>query len=153
MSLTNGEKLQIQARNGYFAPKLITDPEEMAKQEVREQIFAQDEILSIPVQLTTQFFKVDAASARLTVLTHLDLKGVRFRKTDGRNDNNLTIATVVFDRNGQFVKGEMKEIAFKLKDATYERMHQSGFTIKMAFDVKPGTYIVRSVVEGPRGHN
>ena len=153
VSLTNGEKLQIQARNGYFAPKLITDPEEMAKQEVREQIFAQDEILSIPVQLTTQFFKVDAASARLTVLTHLDLKGVRFRKTDGRNDNNLTIATVVFDRNGQFVKGEMKEIAFKLKDATYERMHQSGFTIKMAFDVKPGTYIVRSVVRGPRGHN
>ncbi len=151
VSLTNGQKLQIQARNGYFAPKLITDPEEMAKQEVREQIFAQDEILSIPVQITTQFFKVDAANARLTVLTHLDLKGVHFRKADGRNDNNLTIATVVFDRNGQFVKGEMKEIAFKLKDATYERMHQSGFTIKMAFDVKPGTYIVRSVVRGSEG--
>jgi VWFA-related protein len=151
VSLTNGEKYQIQARNGYFAPKIISDPEEMAKQEVRDQIFAQDEILSIPVQMTTQFFKLDAGSARLTVLTHLDLKGVRFRRADGRNDNNLTIATVVFDRNGQFVKGEMKEITFKLKDTTYERMHQSGFTIKMAFDVKPGTYIVRTVVRGSEG--
>jgi VWFA-related protein len=151
VSLANGQKYKIQARNGYFAPKTIADPKEMAKQEVMEALFSQDEILDLPVELKTQFFKVDAASARLTVFTHLGLKGVHFRKLDGRNNNNLTIATAIFNENGQFVTGEMKEMALRLKDATFEHLNQSGFTIKIGFDVKPGTYIVRTVVRGAEG--
>jgi hypothetical protein len=151
VSLANGQKYKIQARNGYFAPKTIADPKEMAKQEVMEALFSQDEILDLPVELKTQFFKVDAASARLTVFTHLGLKGVHFRKLDGRNNNNITIATAIFNENGQFVTGEMKEMALRLKDATFEHLNQSGFTIKIGFDVKPGTYIVRTVVRGAEG--
>jgi hypothetical protein len=123
----------------------------MAKQEVMEALFSQDEILDLPVELKTQFFKVDAASARLTVFTHLGLKGVHFRKLDGRNNNNITIATAIFNEKGQFVTGEMKEMALRLKDATFERLNQSGFTIKTGFDVKPGSYIVRTVVRGAEG--
>jgi VWFA-related protein len=151
VSIANGQKYKIQARNGYFAPKTIADPKEMAKQEVMEALFSQDEILDLPVELKTQFFKVDAASARLTVFTHLGLKGVHFRKLDGRNNNNITIATAIFNENGQFVTGEMKEMALRLKDATFEHLNQSGFTIKVGFDVKPGTYIVRTVVRGAEG--
>jgi len=151
VSIANGQKYRIQARNGYFAPKTVADPKEMAKQEVMEALFSQDEILDLPVELKTQFFKVDAASARLTVLTHLGLKGVHFRKLDGRNNNNITIATAIFNENGQFVTGEMREMALRLKDATFERLNQSGFTIKVGFDVKPGSYIVRTVVRGAEG--
>jgi len=151
VKVTSGEKYQIQARNGYYAPKMTADPEEMAKQEVREALFSQDEILTMPVELKAQFFKVDATSAQLTVLTHLDIRGIQFRKADGRSFNDVVLATAVFDEDGQFVDGQMREIALKLKDSTVERLGPTGFTIKIAFTVKPGTYLVRSVVRGSEG--
>jgi VWFA-related protein len=145
------QKYQVQARNGYYAPKVVADPQEAVKQEVREALFSQDEILDVPMDLKTQFFKGDAVSAQLTVFTHLDLKGIHFRKADGRSYNDMVLATGVFDDNGQFVDGQMREIALKLTDSTVERLNQTGFTIKIAFTVKPGTYLVRSVVHGSEG--
>ena len=94
------EKYQIQARNGYYAPKVVADPQEMAKQEVRQALFSQDEILDVPLDLKTQFFKTDAASVQFTVFTHLDIKGIHFRRADGHSFNDLVLATAVFDDNG-----------------------------------------------------
>jgi len=45
----------------------------------------------------------------------------------------------------------MKEITLKLKDTTVERLSNTGFTVRIAFTVKPGTYLVRSVVRGSEG--
>jgi VWFA-related protein len=147
--VANGKKYQIQSRNGYYASKvLVGDAEDMAKQEVREALFSQDEIVSIPVKLKAEFFKADATSAQLTVLTQLDITGVRFRKVDGRSYDDLVLETAVFDANGQFVDGQRKEIALKLTDSTLEKMRQTGLTIKTVFTVKPGTYRARSVVRG-----
>jgi VWFA-related protein len=151
VALATPQKYQLQARNAYYAPKALADPEEAAKQEVRDVLFSRDEIVDVPVDLKTQFFKTDAASAQLTVFTHLDIKGIHFRKADGRSYNDVVLATAVFDNNGQFVDGQMREIALKLKDSTVDRLSQTGFTIKIAFTVKPGTYIVRSVVRGSEG--
>jgi VWFA-related protein len=147
--VAKGKKYQIQARNGYYASKiLVDDSEEMAKQEVRESLFSQDETGSVPVKLTAESLKVDATSAQLTVLTHLDIRGFRFRKADGLSCNDVVLATAVFDANGQFVDGQRKEIALKLTDSTMERMSQTGLTLKIVFTVRPGTYRVRSVVQG-----
>jgi VWFA-related protein len=150
--VANGKKYQIQARNGYYASKLLVDePEEMAEQGVREALFSQDEIVGVPVKVTAKFSKANATLAQLTVLTRLDIRGLRFRKADGRSYNDVVLETAVFDANGQFVDGERKEIALKLKDSTLERMSQTGLTIKTVFTVKPGTYRVRSVVRGSEG--
>jgi len=150
--VATGKKYQIQARNGYYASKtLVDEPEEMGKREVREALFSQDEVVSVPVKLKAEFLKVDAKSSQLTVLTHLDISGVRFRKVDGRSCNDLVLATAVFDASGQFVDGQMKEMALKLTDSTLGRMSQTGLTIKNEFTVKPGTYMVRSVVRGSEG--
>jgi hypothetical protein len=151
VTLTTPGKFQIQARNGYYAPAKISDPVEAAKQDVRDALFAQDEIIDVPVTVKTQFFKVDAASTQLTVLTHLDSSALHFRKADGRCYDDLVVATAVFDDNGLFVDGQMKEIALKLKDATLERLRTAGLTLKTTFNVKPGTYLVRSVVRGSEG--
>src|SRR5579872_305881 len=48
VGLANGKKYQIQARNGYYARKKLADPEEEAKQEVREALFSNDEIVTLP---------------------------------------------------------------------------------------------------------
>jgi VWFA-related protein len=151
VSLTNKQKYAIQARNGYYAPKKIPDPVEAAKQEIREAIFSQDELHDVPVDLQTQFFKKDATSARLSVLTHFDVKSIHFRKEAGRNADVLTIATAIFDDNGNFVAGGEKTVQMKLLDTTYNRLSRSGLTLKSSYDVKPGAYMVRLVVRDGEG--
>jgi VWFA-related protein len=151
VSLANKLKYMVQARRGYYAPKAIKDPGEAAKEEIQEAIFSQEEIHDLPVELQTQFFKKDAAEARLAVLTHFDLKGIRFRKAEGRNLDNVTIATAIFDENGNFVTGGQKVVEMKLLDTTYDRLSRNGFTVKSSFDVKPGTYMVRMVVRDGEG--
>jgi hypothetical protein len=84
-------------------------------------------------------------------LTRLDLKGMHFRKAEGRNNDNLTIVTGIFDENGNFVTGGEKTVQMRLLDTTYERLSHSGFTVKSSFDVKPGTYMVRLVVRDSEG--
>jgi VWFA-related protein len=151
VSLTNKQKYSIQARNGYYAPRTIPNPDEAAKQEIREAIFSQEEMTDVPADLQTQFFKTDATTARLSVLTHLDLKGIHFQKADGRNRDSLVIAMAIFDDNGNLVTGGEKTVQMKLLDSTYNRLSGNGITLKSSFDVKPGSYLVRMVVRDGDG--
>ena len=151
VALTNKEKFDIQARHGYFAPRTLTDAAEAAKLEMQEALFSQEEIHDLPVELQTQFFKKEDAQARLAVLTHFDVKAIHFQKLLGRNNDQLTILTGIFDENGNFVTGLSKIVEMKLLDTTYTRLSRSGFTVKTSFDVKPGTYLVRMVVRDTLG--
>jgi VWFA-related protein len=151
VALTGKQKFSVQARHGYYAPRTIADPAEAAKEEIQEALFSQDEIHDLPVELQTQFFKKDPSQARLAVLTHVDVKGIRFRKAEGRNRDNLTVATAIFDENGNFVTGGEKIVEMKLLDTTFDRLSHSGFTLKSSFDIKPGTYLVRLVVRDAEG--
>jgi VWFA-related protein len=151
VALSRKEKFTIQARHGYFAPRSAADPAEVAKEEIQEALFSQEEVHDIRLDLQTQYFKKDEAEARLAVLTHLDVKGIRFRKVSDRNNDQLTIVTGIFDENGQYVTGVQKTIEMRLRDATYERLSRSGLTVKSSFDVRPGTYLVRLVVRDAEG--
>jgi VWFA-related protein len=151
VTLTGKQKYAIQARNSYYAPKSIPDPAEAAKQEIREAVFSQEEMHDVPVDLQTQFFKTDAYTAKLSVLSHFDVKGIKFRKLEGRNHDSLVIATAIFDDNGNFVAGGEKTVDMKLLDTTYDRLSRSGLTMKSSFDVKPGSYMVRLVVRDGDG--
>jgi VWFA-related protein len=151
VTLTNKEKYSIQARLGYFAPKTLADPEETAKEEIQEALFSQEEIRDLPVDFQTQFFKKDEADARLAVLMHLDVKGIHFRKAEGRNNDKLVIVTGIFDENGNFITGGQKTLEMRLLDTTYNRLSHSGLTVKSSFDVRPGKYLVRLVVRDHEG--
>jgi VWFA-related protein len=151
VALTNKQKFAVQARRGYYAPRSIKDPAEAAKQEIQEAIFSQEEINDVPIDLQTQFFKTDQTLARLAVLTHVDVKGIHFRKAEGRSRDDLTFATAIFDENGNFVTGGEKVVEMRLLDPTLNRLSHSGFTVKSSFDIKPGTYLVRLVVRDAEG--
>ena len=144
-------KLTLQARRGYYAPKHAIDPAEAAKQEISDALFSQEDLRDLPVQLHTQFFKSSDTDAKLSVLAHLDLKGIQFRKSDGRNNDVLTVVAGLFDNNGNFLKGTEKTLTLRLRDETLASHLQSGFTVRTSFDVKPGTYLVRLVVRDAEG--
>ncbi len=150
VALVNEKGLSVQARRGYFAPKHATDPEESAKTEIEDAVFSREEMHDLPIDLHTQFFKPDAADAKLTVLAKVDLKHLRFKKADGRNQNNLTVVAALFDNNGKYMMGQRKTIEMHLKDETLQRLN-AGITVKSSFDVKPGTYMIRLVVRDTEG--
>jgi len=144
-------KYSVQARRGYFAPRKVDDPVEMARQEIQEAIYSQDEINELPLNLQTQYFKSDAEGAHLSVVSRLEVKNMHFRKTDGRSQDELTLATAIFDENGNFITGGEKTVLMRLKDPTYERLVHTGLTVKSSFAVKPGRYLVRQVVRDSEG--
>jgi VWFA-related protein len=151
VALTNKEKYSIQARRGYYAPTKIDDPQQQAKQEIAEAVFSQEEIHELPLDLQTQYFKTGATEAHLSVVSRIDVKGVHFRKAEGRNWDNLTVATVIFDENGNYVIGGEKLLEMRLLDTTYARLTQTGLTMKSSFDLKPGKYMIRQVIRDSEG--
>lgn len=151
VSFVRKTNYQIQSRHAYFAPRHVVDPVEAAKQEIQEAIFSQDEIRDLPVDVHTQFFKMNQSQARLAIVTHVDVKGMHFRKADGRNNDDLTVATAIFDENGNYITGAEKIVEMKLFDRTYDRLIQSGLNLKSSFDLKPGSYLVRQVVRDSEG--
>ena len=150
VALTSKDKYTIQARSGFYAPKRVETPADAVKQEIEEAVLSQEEQHGLPVQLHTQYYKVDATDAKLAILVHVDIGRIRFDKLDGRNNNDLTIVAALFDRNGNFVTATEKVLEMRLRDTTLERLSHTGVTVKSSFDVKPGAYLVRLVVRDSR---
>jgi VWFA-related protein len=150
VTLASKQKYTVQARRGYYAPKKVNDPQELAKAEIQEAVFSQEEMGDLPLDLQTQYFKTETA-VKLSVVSHVGVKSIHFRKADGRNVDNLTLATVIFDQNGNYVTGGEKILEMRLLDTTYERMSRTGLTVKSSFEVKPGRYLVRQVVRDSEG--
>ena len=151
VTLKDGAKLSLQARRGYYAPRRLDDPSETAKEEIREALFSREEMLDIPVELHTQFFKSSEESARVAVVARVDVRHIHYKKVDGRNNNDLTVVSALFDRNGNYVTGNEKRLEMRLRDETLEKKLGSGLTVRTTFDVKPGTYLVRLVVRDSEG--
>lgn len=151
VTLKEPHKVAMQARRGYYAPKRLDDPAETAKQEIQDALFSREAMHDLPIELHTQFFKSSEDSAKVTVLVRLDVRHIRFRKVDGRNRNDLTIVSGLFDRNGNYVTAIEKKLEMRLRDETLEKKVGSGITVRTSFDVKPGSYLVRLVVRDAEG--
>jgi len=147
----NPPKLSVQARRGYYAPRHAANPNEEAKQEIEDALFSQEELHDLPVDLHTQFFKASETDAQLAVLVHIDARHLHYNRDQGRNANQLTIVSGLFDRNGKFITANEKVLEMHLKDDTLANKLDRGFTLKSNFDVKPGAYVVRLVVRDAGG--
>jgi VWFA-related protein len=145
VTLVPKEKLAVQARRGYYAPLHGESAADVARRDIDDALFSQEEQHGVPVGLQTQYYKT-GADAKLSVLAHVDLARVRFTKADGRNQDDLTVVAAIFDRDGNFVTGTQRVISMKLRDETFQRLSHSGVTVKTSFDLKPGDYVVRLVV-------
>jgi len=146
VKLVSHNGLAVQARRGYYAPKKLTDPAAQEKEDIQEAVFSQDETHELPIDVHTQFFMKTESDAQIAVLTRLDLHPLHFRKEENLNLDTLTFVTVVFDRDGHVVSGHQRSLEMRLRDDALEKYLQSGVTVRINFDVKPGTYLVRAIV-------
>jgi VWFA-related protein len=151
VTLTVKQKWNLQARHGYFAPRGDLDPEAAAKEEIRQAIFSREEVQDLPLACCqTQFFK-SAKGVRLTVVAHITTKGLKFVRVGDRSKDKLTVATAIFDENGNLLAVLEKILEMQLRDATLEQLNRSGISVKSTFDVQPGTFLLRIVVRDSEG--
>jgi VWFA-related protein len=146
VKLVSESHLAVQARRGYYAPRKLDDPAVREKEEIQEALFSQDESRELPVEVHTQFFVKSNSEVQLAVLAHVDLHPVHFRKQEERNLDNLAFVTALFDRDGHLVTAQEKIVQLRLRDATLTALLERGLTLRTHFDIKPGTYLVRTVV-------
>ena len=151
ITLREPKGLTLQARKGYYAPRHEADATDQAKQDIEDAVFSREVMKDIPLNVRTQFFRSGDVDANLSVVSQLDIKGLHYQKKEGRNEDTLTIVAVLFDPNGNYVAGEKRVLIMRLKDETIERKLDSGIRVKIPFDVKVGSYVVRVVVRDSEG--
>jgi hypothetical protein len=151
VTLAGQHKYTIQARRGYSAPNKVDDPQEAEKQEMQDALFSKDDIYDLAFTLQMQYFKTGDSGTRLSVVSHIGLKDLRFRMADGKHYNELNIATVIFDDNGNYLTNRGKIVKLRLLDSAFEKWCSSGLTVKSGFDLKPGKYLIRQVVRDSEG--
>ncbi|MDR3674920.1 MAG: VWA domain-containing protein [Acidobacteriota bacterium] len=146
VTLVSVKGLNVQARKGYYAPKKSEDLAAQEKEDLQDAVFSQSERQGLPIKVNTQFFMIDASDAEIGVVTHVDLQQIHFRKEADRNVHTLTFVTAVFDRDGHYVAGQQKVLELRLRDASLETFLRTGIKVKSDLKVKPGIYLLRSVV-------
>jgi len=151
VSLESKAGYTIEARRGYYAPTRLEDAAATAKREIEDAVFSREEMSDLPVELHTQFFKGAGDTVTVTVLAHVDLAGLKFRKADGRNLNNITVVSALFDHNGKVVTGLVKHLDLRLRDESLQYRLAHGVTFRMGLEAKPGSYVVRVVVRETEG--
>lgn len=150
VKLVAGHRLSVQAREGFYAPAHPADPAKAAAQEMAAAMFSQDEIRDIPLEVRTQYNKLDAARASLDVYLHLNPKTLPFQQVDGRNRDDLAIYVALFDRNGNYVAGRGETIEMRLRDATLDALG-TGMDVSEKFEAPAGNYLLRAVVRDAAG--
>ena len=153
VTLRNARGLTAEARHGYYAPRYADTPAEQAKKQIEEAFFSTEEIRDLPVAVETQFFKSGSDQATVDVLAKVDVKQLRYEKEGGRNRNDVTVVSGLFDHDGNYVSGTQKVLELRLKDETLATRLSSGISVRASFDVKPGAYTVRTVVRDSEDHS
>ena len=135
-------KLSVSARRGYFAPNHLADPKQIETSELEDALYSQTEIHDLPIQIQTQTIRGDKPTAKLNVLTLVDLDALPHRQSDGKNTNELRIVAAVFDRNGKYLGAINRKVAVHWSDD--DAGVQTATTFSFLLD--PGPYLVRMVV-------
>jgi VWFA-related protein len=146
VKLVSAKGLSVQARHGYYAPKKSAEPGAQEKEEIQQAVFSQDETHELPVDVHTQYFMKSESDASISVQTTLDVRQIHLRKEGDRNLDNLTFVTAVFDQDGHVVSAQQRSVELRLRDSSLQNLMQTGISIEALFDVKPGNYMVRTIV-------
>lgn len=155
VTLRNPKGLTLQARKGYFAPRRETSPAEQTRQDLEDAVFTRDVVKDLPVELHIEFSRLAAGRARISVLARLDLRGLRFRKVEDRNLDNVAVVAALFDSGGNYIAAMRKEVELRFKDETLADLtgpSGHGLAVHASFDVNPGSYVIRLVVRDSEAH-
>ena len=140
VKLAGGEKYDLQARSGYFAPKAGEEKMAQTAPEIKDAVFSRLEIRTLPVELRSEVDSSDPANVKLTVTVGVDRDQLRMK------NEHLMAVVALFDNDGNFVAGNQGSLDLRPREGTSTPGAEAPLLLKTAFSVKPGSYRVRLVV-------
>jgi len=141
----------ILARPGYYAPKMVANPEQEAEQEIAEAVYSRLALDEMPLEVHTSYYAGNGGQSVVTVLAHLDVRSLHFSKEDGRNLDKLVLVTALFNSDGNYLEGQQKSVDFRLLDATLAKLQKNGITLRSSFKIASGRFMVRTVARDTGG--
>ena len=145
VTLNVKDNYTIEARHGFYAPARGETVAQASRREIDDALFSQSVQHDLPVDLQTRVEKKADGGKKLDIFADLDIAQLHFHKTNGVNQEGLTLVAALFDRNGNYVDGTQKVLNFNLKDATLAQYGKTGASSELELDVKPGVYFLRFV--------
>ena len=144
----SGQKYNIQARRGYYAPKGNEEAVQVASSGVHVQSAPNRN--DIPVELETQLSS-SGSKRKLTITANVGVNHLHFRKKDGRNVDELTMISSLFDDQGKYLKGDKKNVHLHVTDDALKNQLNDGLPLSAEFDLPTGNYQLRVSVEDADG--
>lgn len=164
VTLAEGRKgYSVQARRGYFVPTeqagaqaQDVEPEESpeAREEelIREALRSKTDRDDLPVDLKMSSSAGTGEMRELSLVTHLDVKPLHFRKDGDHNLNNVAFTLAVFDQKDNLVLVKERHARINVVDPQLPDFFMTGIDVETAFELKPGSYRVRVVVTDAEEH-
>jgi len=136
----------VQARRGYFASEATLAEQAPGADELQRAVFSLEELHGLPAEVSAKVEKLNDQKLTLIVSIHVNIDSLRLRKEADRSVDTLIFDSALFDHDGKYVTSKEASLELHLKDATLEKLSQSGIVARTKFEVGPGTYRVREVV-------
>jgi VWFA-related protein len=142
----------VETRPGYFAPE-ETAAAETPQSKLDREVTASDTLSGIPSGLSIQIGKPAASQRTLSVIVHLDISTMGFSAQNDRKTQRITFVTALLDSQGKMVAAKEGRMDLALKQATYDQLARTGVNAKLSFEIAPGVYNLREVIEEAVGSN
>lgn len=147
VKLIRSGNYSVESRPGYFAPEKTAAATETPQSKIDREVMASDTLTGVPAGISIQVGKPSDSQRTLSVIVHLDIAKLGFSKLNDRKTQRVTFVTALFDSQGKIVAAKEGKMEFALKEATYENLARTGVNAKLSFDMAPGVYSLREVIE------
>ena len=147
VKLATGSHYSLQARMGYTAPTKAPPSEPGAVPRLDQEVTAADTLSGVPAKVTTRPGNPVSGTPTLTVTVNLDVSHLRFETRGDRRVQKLTFIAALLDAAGNLIAGRQGEVDLALKQATFDRLADSGLNVALPLHAPPGSYTLRAVVQ------
>jgi hypothetical protein len=147
VKLIHSGSYTVEARPGYFAPEKTVAATETPQSKIDREVMASDTLTGVPASLSIQVGKPSASQRTLSVIVHLDISKLAFSTLNDRKTQRITFVTALRDSQGKVVAAKEGRMDLALRDATYQNFVRIGVNAKLSFEMAPGVYSMREVVE------
>ena len=153
VKLARSGSYSVETRPGYFASDRTAPVAESAQSKMDREVAGADTLTGVSAGLSIQVDKPSASQRTLSVIVHLDISKLAFSALNDRKTQRITFVTALLDSQGKMVAAKEGRMELALKGPTYENLARSGVNAKLSFEMTPGVYKLREVVEEAVGGN
>jgi VWFA-related protein len=143
--------VKVESRKGYYASKSDESAAGGMDEEISDALRYPGMITEIPVSVSYTIHHGHSVGPVVAIQTQIDIRPIHFQKVADRNRNIIMVMSAVYDSSDHLLLGKKNQVNLYLTDQNYSKVLQNGFSTLTKFDLKPGTYTVKTVVHEAEG--